>query len=134
MSPWAHNLKVRKKVPVAFWGLPEGRLGLSSRRTPPAPSAPPSVLTWWSSVSFCRELMLVADALRLGGAILSQYPDMLAPQLIGRLLPEMEANPNVKSLLKQCDGEGIEHCGLLPSYHCAHTPGGPLKVCQGIWN
>ncbi|KAK3849709.1 hypothetical protein Pcinc_043548 [Petrolisthes cinctipes] len=71
--------------------------------------------------------MLVADALRLGGAILSQYPDMLAPQLIGRLLPEMEANPHVKSLLEQCDAEGIEHCGLLPSYHCCHTPGGPLK-------
>ncbi|XP_050688331.1 NACHT and WD repeat domain-containing protein 2-like [Eriocheir sinensis] len=74
-----------------------------------------------------RHLMLVADALRLGGAILSQYPDMLAPQLIGRLLPEMEANPHVKSLLEQCDAEGIEHCGLLPSYHCSHTPGGPLK-------
>ncbi|XP_037797036.1 NACHT and WD repeat domain-containing protein 2-like [Penaeus monodon] len=74
-----------------------------------------------------RELMLVADALRLGGAILSQYPDMLAPQLIGRLLPEMETNPNVKSLLLQCDAEGIDHCGLLPTYHCSHTPGGPLK-------
>ncbi|XP_069163973.1 NACHT and WD repeat domain-containing protein 2 [Procambarus clarkii] len=74
-----------------------------------------------------RELMLVADALRLGGAILSQYPDMLAPQLVGRLLPEMEANPHVKSILEQCDAEGIEHCGLLPSYHCSHTPGGPLK-------
>ncbi|KAG7172706.1 NACHT and WD repeat domain-containing protein 2-like [Homarus americanus] len=74
-----------------------------------------------------RELMLVADALRLGGAILSQYPDMLSPQLIGRLLPEMETNPHVKSLLEQCDAEGIEHCGLLPSYHCSHTPGGPLK-------
>ncbi|KAK8403257.1 hypothetical protein O3P69_000406 [Scylla paramamosain] len=74
-----------------------------------------------------RELMLVADALRLGGAILSQYPDMLAPQLIGRLLPEMDANPHVKSLLGQCDAEGIEHCGLVPSYHCSHTPGGPLK-------
>lgn len=72
--------------------------------------------------------MLVADALRLGGAILSQYPDMLAPQLIGRLLPEMETNPNVKSLLLQCDAEGIDHCGLLPTYHCSHTPGGPLKV------
>ncbi|RXG53432.1 NACHT and WD repeat domain-containing protein 2, partial [Armadillidium vulgare] len=74
-----------------------------------------------------RELMLVADALRLGGAILSVYPDMLAPQLVGRLLPEMEANPHVKSLLKQCDVEGIEHCGLMPSHHMMHTPGGPLK-------
>ena len=75
-----------------------------------------------------RELMLVADALRLGGAILSSYPDMLAAQLVGRLLPEMDNNPHVKMLLKQCDQEGIHHCALMPSYHCMHTPGGPLKV------
>ena len=87
-----------------------------------------SFLAFPNAPPLCRELMLVADALRLGGAILSQYPDMLAPQLIGRLLPEMDTNPHVKSLLEQCDAEGIEHCGLVPSYHCSHTPGGPLKV------
>lgn len=32
-----------------------------------------------------RELMLVADALRLGGAILAVYPNMLAAQLVGRV-------------------------------------------------
>ena len=31
-----------------------------------------------------RAIQLVADSLRLGGAILGQYPDMLAPQLVGR--------------------------------------------------
>jgi len=72
--------------------------------------------------------MLVADALRLGGAVLMNYPQMLAAQLIGRLLPEIGSNPNVKRLLNQCDTEGIEHCALMPSYHCLHTPGGPLKV------
>ncbi|XP_063218680.1 NACHT and WD repeat domain-containing protein 2 [Bacillus rossius redtenbacheri] len=74
-----------------------------------------------------RELMLVADALRLGGAILSVYPDMLAPQLIGRLLPEIGSNPNVKMLLKECDKSGPEDNALIPVYHCLHTPGGPLK-------
>ncbi|BES94311.1 NAHypothetical proteinT domain [Nesidiocoris tenuis] len=74
-----------------------------------------------------RELMLVADALRLGGAILSVYPDMLAPQLVGRLLPEIGTNPNIKMLLNACDQEGPEHCALMPLYHCLHTPGGPLK-------
>ncbi|XP_060534320.1 NACHT and WD repeat domain-containing protein 2 [Cylas formicarius] len=74
-----------------------------------------------------RELMLVADALRLGGAILGQYPNMLAPQLVGRLLPEMGPNPNVKMLLNDCDAKGPTHCALLPLYHCLHTPGGPLK-------
>jgi hypothetical protein len=75
-----------------------------------------------------REIMLVADALRLGGAILSTYPDMLAPQLIGRLLPEMSTNENVQKLIQQCDTDGPDHCALIPVYHCLHTPGGPLKV------
>lgn len=74
--------------------------------------------------------MLVADALRLGGAILSTFPDMLAPQLIGRLLPEIGPNPNVKSLLQECDVSGPKDCALIPFYHCLHTPGGPLKVSK----
>ncbi|KAK5645668.1 hypothetical protein RI129_004132 [Pyrocoelia pectoralis] len=74
-----------------------------------------------------RELMLVADALRLGGAVLVQYPHMLAPQLIGRLLPEIGTNPNIKMLLNACDSLGPTHCALVPLYHCLHTPGGPLK-------
>lgn len=72
--------------------------------------------------------MLVADALRLGGAILGNHPDMLAPQLIGRLLPEIGANVNVRMLLRACDQDGVKDCALLPLYHCLHTPGGPLKV------
>ena len=43
-----------------------------------------------------RVIMLVADSLRLGGAILGQYPDMLAPQLVGRLLSEMSTNRNIR--------------------------------------
>ena len=75
-----------------------------------------------------RELMLVADALRLGGAILAIYPNMLAPQLIGRLLPEIGGNPNIKMLLQVCDKNGPKDCALIPVNHCLHTPGGPLKV------
>jgi hypothetical protein len=72
--------------------------------------------------------MLVADALRLGAGVLLLHPMMLGPQLIGRLLPEIGANPNVRNLLKQCDVEGAAHCALVPAFHCMHTPGGPLKV------
>ncbi|XP_059619516.1 NACHT and WD repeat domain-containing protein 2 [Phlebotomus argentipes] len=74
-----------------------------------------------------RELMLVADALRLGGAILAVYPNMLSPQLIGRLLPEIGGNPNIKMLLSACDRSGPKDCSLIPLNHCLHTPGGPLK-------
>lgn len=79
-----------------------------------------------------RELVLVADALRLGGAVLGPYSNMLAPQLIGRLLPETATNPNIKMLLNDCDLKGPTHCALLPLYHCLHTPGGPLKVSPKI--
>lgn len=75
-----------------------------------------------------RELMLVADALRLGGAILAIYPNMLAPQMVGRLLPEIGGNANIRMLLKACDNSGPRHCSLIPLNHCLHTPGGPLKV------
>ena len=75
-----------------------------------------------------RELMLVADALRLGGAVLASYPNMLAPQMVGRLLPECAGNANIKMLLNDCDTKGPVHCALMPLYHCLHTPGGPLKV------
>lgn len=74
-----------------------------------------------------RELNLVADALRLGGAILTVYPDMLASQLIGRLLPEIGGNPSIKMLLEACDRSGPKDSALIPLYHCLHTPGGPLK-------
>ena len=72
--------------------------------------------------------MLVADALRLGGAILAVHPNMLAPQLVGRLLPEIGGNANIKMLLRACDRCGPKDCSLIPVNHCLHTPGGPLKV------
>lgn len=72
--------------------------------------------------------MLVADALRLGGAILASHSNMLASQLIGRLLPEIGGNPNIKMLLAACDKSGPKDSALIPLNHCLHTPGGPLKV------
>ena len=56
-----------------------------------------------------------------------QYPNMLAPQLLGRLLTEVKNNDNIKTLLRQCDEEGPIQNALIPTYHCMHTPGGPLK-------
>ena len=74
-----------------------------------------------------KEISLVADSLRLGGAILKFYPGMLSAQLVGRLLPEIEHSDNIRNLLRQCDEEGIKQNALVPTYHCMHTPGGPLK-------
>ena len=60
-------------------------------------------LTVACCISFIkREIQLVADSLRLGGAILGQYPDMLAPQLVGRLLSEMDGNDNIRLGNSRC--------------------------------
>ena len=47
-----------------------------------------------------KEISLVADSLRLGGAILKFYPGMLSAQLVGRLLPEIENSENIRNLLR----------------------------------
>ena len=52
---------------------------------------------------------------------------MLAPQLVGRLLSEANENEHIQHLLNQCDEEGLVQNALVPTYHCMHTPGGPLK-------
>lgn len=52
---------------------------------------------------------------------------MLGPQLLGRLLTEVKNNENIRTLLRQCDEEGPLQNALIPTYHCMHTPGGPLK-------
>ena len=76
-----------------------------------------------------KEINLVADSIRLGGAILKHYPEMLAAQLNGRLLPERRSCPNIRSLLQQCDDQGLQHNGLVPTFHCMHTPGNFSSLC-----
>ena len=39
---------------------------------------------------------------------------MLAPQLVGRLLSEMDNNNNIRELLRQCDKEGPLQNALVP--------------------
>ncbi|XP_074658721.1 NACHT and WD repeat domain-containing protein 2-like [Tubulanus polymorphus] len=73
-----------------------------------------------------KDIALVADALRLSSSVLSKYPDMLAPQILGRLLPYYSRSKKINALLKQCDTDGLNDCALVPAHHYLHTPGGPL--------
>ena len=45
---------------------------------------------------------MVRNSLVLGGRVLKTNPDMLAPQLLGRLLPE-RSRTNIGVLLQQCE-------------------------------
>lgn len=74
-----------------------------------------------------KDVKLIADVIRLSSSILSHYPDNLGPQIIGRLLPYFTMNENIRSLIQQCDTDGLTRCALVPVHHCLHTPGGPLQ-------
>ena len=74
-----------------------------------------------------KDAKLIADAIRLSSSVLSHYPDMLGPQIIGRLIPYYQQNTNIRSLIQQCDSDGLDYCALVPTHHCLHTPGGPLQ-------
>ena len=74
-----------------------------------------------------RDVKLLADALRLSASVLGRYPEMVGPQIVGRLLPYYSSHEKIQLLIHQCDTDGLEVNSLSPSFHCMHTPGGPLQ-------
>lgn len=88
------------------------------------------------SVKFMmQQLNILESTLRLSSSTIQANLNLLAPQLIGRLLPvvrEQSTGSQTSSqfinpwlqLLKQCDREGNSHCGLLPLNHVLQSPGG----------
>ncbi len=78
-----------------------------------------------------KEVVLIADALRLSSSILSVSPTNLVPQLVGRLLPYYFKNSkkfeNVKRLIEECETDGLYNSALIPAFNCFMVPGGPLK-------
>ena len=74
-----------------------------------------------------KDVKLIADVIRLSSSVLTHYPDMLGPQIIGRLLPYFAVNENIRNLIRQCDNDGLGNCAVVPVHHCLHTPGGPLQ-------
>ena len=77
-----------------------------------------------------KEVILVSDALRLSSSILSISATNLVPQIIGRLLPYTFINSkkfdNVRSLIEECESDGLKDSALVPAFNCFHVPGGPL--------
>lgn len=78
-----------------------------------------------------KEVVLIADALRLSSSILSVGATNLVPQLVGRLLPYYFINSrkyaNVKRLIEDCENDGLQNSALVPAFNCFMVPGGPLK-------
>ena len=83
-----------------------------------------------ANFKYNKEVVLVSDALRLASSILSISAGNLVPQIIGRLLPYVFINSkkfaNVKSLVQECESDGLHNCALVPAFNCFQVPGGPL--------
>uniref|UniRef100_A0A1I8II55 WD_REPEATS_REGION domain-containing protein n=1 Tax=Macrostomum lignano TaxID=282301 RepID=A0A1I8II55_9PLAT len=74
-----------------------------------------------------RELLLLRECLRLSASAVSGHPDMLAAQLIGRLLPFTDRHPALRRLLLDCRVRSVVHCALVPAHQWLPAPCGPLE-------
>ena len=74
-----------------------------------------------------RQVLMVQDVLKLGAGILFKIPDMLAGQMVGRLLPDIWRYPHIAKLVRESDEHSPAHCALVPVSHCLLSPGGPMK-------
>ena len=73
-------------------------------------------------------IKLPLDAIRLSASVIHKRPRMLAPQLLGRLLPLCHKQAWIQHLLRQCKQQSSKEMALLPLYHCYQAPGGPLET------
>ncbi len=78
-----------------------------------------------------REVTLVADALRMAESALAMYPNVLGPEISGRLLPHASTYANIKSLIYDCDQAALMKCPFVPCWQTYTCPGGPLQYVCG---
>ncbi|PAA71014.1 hypothetical protein BOX15_Mlig015065g2 [Macrostomum lignano] len=74
-----------------------------------------------------RNARILSECLRLSASIITKDPNMLGPQISGRLLPYYAIFEKVRHLIHECDREAPVHCALVPAHHYLYTPGGPLE-------
>lgn len=88
----------------------------------------PDTLSVESIQSMLYQLTVLNDAIRLSCSAIHQDTQMIAPQLIGRLLPLVARGRKdlkyLTQILDQCDKDGCSDCALLPVAHCLQAPNG----------
>ncbi|XP_022102527.1 NACHT domain- and WD repeat-containing protein 1-like [Acanthaster planci] len=72
------------------------------------------------------EIVILLGALRLSSSVISNNPNQLAPELMGRLMDAATTFPRMKSLLEQAKIVGRLSHPMLPVSTCLQPPGGML--------
>ena len=74
-----------------------------------------------------EEVSLVEEALRVSEHTVERDINSLPTEISGHLLPYYETHSNIRSLIRQCDTDGLRHCALVPNFPCLHVPGSSLQ-------
>ncbi|XP_012941866.1 NACHT and WD repeat domain-containing protein 2 [Aplysia californica] len=73
------------------------------------------------------ESCLVEEALRVSEAVIERDLNSLPAEISGHLLPYYTTHPNIRSLIRQCDHDGIRHCAIVPNFPYLQVPGSSLQ-------
>ncbi|XP_059172229.1 NACHT and WD repeat domain-containing protein 2-like isoform X2 [Physella acuta] len=82
-----------------------------------------------------EEVALLEETLRVSRATIERDLSALPTQLTGHLLPYYPTHPNIRSLIRQCDTDGLKHSGVIPNFPYQHVPGSSLQLtleCPGV--
>ncbi|XP_038054566.1 NACHT and WD repeat domain-containing protein 2-like [Patiria miniata] len=72
------------------------------------------------------EINILLGALRLSSSVISNDPDQLAPEVMGRLMNAANKFPRIKSLVDQANMRGSLSLPWLPVSTCLQPPGGMM--------
>ncbi|CAL1530131.1 unnamed protein product [Lymnaea stagnalis] len=81
------------------------------------------------------EVSFVEEALRVSRAVIENDMRNLPSEITGRLLPYYATHPNIRSLIRQCDTDGLHECAVVPNFPYQHIPGSSLQFtleCPGV--
>uniref|UniRef100_A0A2C9JHY2 Uncharacterized protein n=1 Tax=Biomphalaria glabrata TaxID=6526 RepID=A0A2C9JHY2_BIOGL len=74
-----------------------------------------------------EEVGFVEEALRVSKHIIEDDVNSLPIEITGHLLPYYASHSNIRSLIRQCDTDGLQQCALVPNFPYHHVPGTSLE-------
>lgn len=78
-------------------------------------------------LNLTEEVSFVEEALRVSRPAIEKDMRNLPSEITGRLLPYYATHPNIRSLIRQCDTDGLRECAVVPNFPYQHVPGSSLQ-------